>query len=149
MSIIYVNYIFLHLQKWPMRSRLYVSDPVWLYRSGGNQSSGQQNYHDTSPSSESQLSSDEDGDSPILNNSPDLPSPSDSTIGTELTDSQHMLSSCNNSCSQTYYTSHSQPPVFEASVNEFYHSYQEPHYIPCAASCAYQQFVPEFNGNCQ
>eukprot|EP00794_Sanderia_malayensis_P004805 gene4805-5435_t len=96
------------IKKWPMRSRLYVSDPMWLYRSGRQHGimKPQQNFD--SSSSSSMVSSDEEESSRTITTTTtkgfaddiSSSSPTESILSDGQEGSSAMPACCRSSCSR-------------------------------------------------
>ncbi len=125
-----------------MRSRLYVSDPMWLYRSGRQHGMMSQSFD--SSSSSSMISSEEEENSQTLDAN-DLQSPAESRID----DRESMMIRCRPSCRGTPHSSGASQIDFSCSysrpLNSHSNHYQDINFQNI--SCVFQNIIPDIRGN--
>ena len=130
-------------QKWPMRSRLYVSDPMWLYRSGRQSITLSQNVESSSSSSPTASCE----ESPPALETVDLPSPSDSSEDDRDNLSPQYRPSCRE---EEGYQYHRVPQIgltysYSRPSSSYTTVYDESRFQ--TSSCVYDRVMPNLNIN--
>ena len=120
-------------QKWPMRSRLYVSDPMWLYRSGRQTMLNQT--ADSPTSSSASVSCEE---SPPSLDTTELHSPSESSMA----DVERFPSPYRHSCREDnhYNTAIDMEIGYQFRKNDYLVNVEEQRFQ--TSSCRFQKALP-------